>query len=464
MQNNTLPFNTLTAITPLDGRYRDKIEELANQTSEFSLIKTRIEVEAKYLIALSKTGICRKMLDDEEKLLNGLINNLSIDDAQKVKDLEKETRHDVKAMERTFRSKLEGTSLEDLIEMIHFGITSEDINNLALRLIITRASNQICLKEIKNLLNDLLEKAQNYKETPMLGRTHGQPAIPTTVGKELVNFASRLNDQIVKLEGFKFYGKLGGAIGNLNALTLAFPQVDWIKFSEDFVFSFGFRPNLTTTQINPYDDIVEYFQTYQRINTILIDLDQDIWRYISDNWFIQEVKKGEVGSSTMPQKVNPIDFENSEGNLGMANSIIEFFARKLPVSRLQRDLSDSTVVRNVGTCFGFSLIGYKSLLTGLSRIKPDTEKIAKDLEKDYAVLTEAAQTILRKKGVKDPYSLVASLSRGEHIEKSNWQEWIQKLPLEKEDKVVLENLTPISYIGLAVKLTEKAIEKIKLNK
>ncbi|EKD65585.1 MAG: hypothetical protein ACD_50C00045G0008 [uncultured bacterium] len=451
----------LTAISPLDGRYRKTIQELAPFVSEMALINTRIEVEAKYLIALSESRIVRSITNREKKLLINLGQNMTTKQIERVKEIEKTTRHDVKAVERAFRELLKDTSLNDLVEMIHFGLTSEDINNLSYRLLLQRATYSVCLPTIEQIVEELVKKANRYKATAMISRTHGQPALPTTLGKEFSVFAIRLHTQLQKLKKQKFTGKLNGAVGNFNALHFAYPNVNWINFSKNFVSSFGFIPNLSTTQINAYDDTSECFQTYQRINSIIVDLDQDIWRYISDNWFIQEVKKGEVGSSTMPQKVNPIDFENSEGNLGMANAILGFMSSKLIVSRLQRDLSDSTVIRNIGTALGFCLIGYKSTLNGLKRIIPNEDKIDAELQKDWVILTEAVQTILRKAGVSDPYSLIASISRGNHIKKDAWKVWVGSLPVEKKYKIVLKNLTPNKYTGLAVKLTERAISQIK---
>ncbi|MDP3987768.1 MAG: adenylosuccinate lyase [Candidatus Levybacteria bacterium] len=464
MAKQNLPFSNLSSISPLDGRYRNKIEDLSSYVSEFTLIKTRVEVEIKYLIALSKLGVARKLTSRELEQLNSIYQNFSFEDAQKVKELEEKTRHDVKAMERTFRDLLLKTTLSDILEFVHFGITSEDINNLSQRLILKRAVNDVCFPAVENLINELVIRADAYKKIPMLARTHGQPAVPTTLGKELIVFASRLSKETKKLKSLKLSGKLSGAVGNFNALNFAYPKIDWISFSKEFVLSLGFEPNLATTQINTYEDIIEYFQNIQRINNIIIDFDQDMWRYISDNWFVQENLKDEVGSSTMPQKVNPIDFENSEGNLGLTNSIIEFMSRKLPISRLQRDLSDSTVIRNIGTVLGYSLVGYKSAMTGLSRVKPNTQQLKHDLENDYSILTEGVQTLLRKANISDPYSLIADLTRGQHLTKEKWQDLVDKLNIDLENKKRLENLTPSFYIGLAVELTEKAIKEIKEKK
>jgi len=451
----------LTAVTPLDGRYRDKIQELSDFVSEYSLIKTRIEIESRYLLALADIKLIRPLSKIEKSFLASLSLGVTLPDAEEIKKIESETRHDVKAMERIFRRLLKGTSLVDITEMIHIGLTSEDINNLSYRLMLQRATWTICIPILEEIINNLTSKAKDYKSLPMLARTHGQPAVPTTLGKELIVFATRLHTQVSELKKQKLTGKLTGAVGNFNALYLAYPKVNWITFSKEFVSSFDLIPNLITTQINPYDDMSAYFQAYQRINNILINLDQDIWRYVSDNWFVQEIKKGEVGSSTMPQKVNPIDFENSEGNLGLANAIFEFLSRKLTVSRLQRDLSDSTAIRNIGTALGFSLLGYKSIIAGLSRIRPNLKQIDKDLLKDWIILAEGVQTVLRKSGVSDPYSLIANLSRGYHIEKKGFGKWVNTLPIDDKYKNMLKKLTPHTYIGLAVELTEKAIKDIQ---
>lgn len=454
----------LTAITPIDGRYRDRVVDLASHVSEYSLIATRIEVEAKYLIALSDIGIVRPFKRNERGKLNSFGPNLTLQSAQKVKRIEEETRHDVKAMELVFRSLVKGTSLEDVTEMIHFGLTSEDVNNLAYRLMLIRATEHICVPAIDHLVTELVDRAEKYKSTPMLARTHGQAAMPTTVGKEIVVFAARLNKELRDLEERELTGKLTGAVGNLNALQFAYPKIDWLSFSQNFVRSFGFRPSLATTQINPYEDMIAHFQNYQRINGIIIDFAQDMWRYVSDDWFVQEVRTGERGSSTMPQKVNPIDFENGEGNLTMANGIFETLCRKLSTSRLQRDLSDSTTIRNIGTALGYSLVGYTSILNGLSRVRPNEEQIAQDLNKDWAILAEGAQTIMRTLGVNDPYSLMASLTRGRHIDQAQWRTLVDQLPIPEENRITLRNLRPETYLGNAIEITERAIEEIKLSR
>lgn len=456
-----MKLTTLTTINPLDGRYRSKTDDLVSFFSEYALIQTRMEVEARYLIALSQNGIVRKLTAGEKKLLENMGPSLTLAHAEKVKDIENETRHDVKAMEKTFRIMLKGTTLEDLTEWIHFGLTSEDVNNLSYRLMLKRATKDVMLPSLSLIITTLVQRAEKYKALPMLARTHGQNAVPTTAGKELVVFADRLQKEITELSEKKLHGKLSGAVGNFNAVHFTYPNIDWISFSEKFIASLDLEPNLFTTQINTYEDITAYLQNYHRINSILIDFDQDMWRYISDEWFVQVAKKGEIGSSTMPQKVNPIDFENSEGNLGMANTMIEYFARKLPVSRLQRDLSDSTVMRNIGVIFGYSLVAYKSILTGLSRVSVNEEKILAALGKDWTILSEGVQTLLRSKGVNDPYSLIASLTRGKHISQVEWEQWVDDLQISDTEKKQISKLTPQSYLGLAIKLTEKAIVKIK---
>lgn len=457
----SLPLEQLTAVSPLDGRYQHKTQPLAKFVSEYALIKIRYEVEVKYFLALSKLGMARKLSSSEKNNLLKSIESFSLADAKKVKEIEKETRHDIKAIERYVRNMFQKSSLKNTVEMIHFGLTSEDINNLSYRLMLKRGANEICIPALEKIVDVLLGESRKYKSLPMLARTHGQPAVPTTLGKELVIFALRLQKEVTKLKSNSLFGKLNGAVGNYNALYLTFPKIDWIKFSENFLKDLELTPNPATTQINPYDDVIEYLQALQRINMILVGFNQDMWRYISDGWFIQEIRKGEIGSSTMPQKVNPIDFENSEGNLQIANSLIEGLSRKLPVSRLQRDLSDSTTIRNLGSILGYCLIGYESTLSGLTRVKPNQEKISHDINHDWAILTEGVQTLLRYHHVKDPYSLIAGLSKGKVISEQEWNTWIQNLPIDNKIKKSLFTLTPSSYIGLAPEIVDKTLKEIE---
>ncbi len=461
MTERTLPLSSLTALTPLDGRYRDRVVELAPYFSEQGLIRTRVEVESRYLIALSRVGVVRPFTPSETKQLEEFGPSMPDEQVARVKEIEDVTRHDVKAMEKVFREMLTGSSLEDVIEMIHYGLTSEDVNNLSYRLMIDRARKDVMLPAMDGVVTKVTDMAEEYAEVPVLARTHGQAAVPTTAGKELVNTAMRLHEQRLGVARIELRGKLNGAVGNYNAVEFAHPEIDWQEFSGDFIESLGLVPNDFTTQINPYDDVIELFQAFQRFNGALIDFNQDMWRYISDDWFTQEAKKGEVGSSTMPQKVNPIDFENSEGNLGMANAMMDFFVRKLAVSRLQRDLSDSTVIRNFGPAFGYQLLAYKNSLVGLGKVHLHTEKVTEVLHENWAILTEPVQTLLREAGVPNAYDLVKGLARGEKIGESEWSQWVEQLEVPSEVKGRLLTLHPSTYIGRAVSLTRQATAEIR---
>ena len=456
----------LNSISPIDGRYERSAKELSPIFSERGLMHYRLAVEGEYLIALSELKIkLRKLSNSEKKLIRSLYN-LTEKEAQIISDIDnkgykniKATDHDVKAVEYFMKDKLSKTSLKDVIEYIHFGLTSEDTNNIAYALML-RDGTELLIKKLQEIITEINKLAQIHKNTPMLARTHGQPASPTTFGKEMKVYASRLNRGLDHLFGQKILAKLNGATGNYNAHFVAYPKIDWLKFSKNFITNLNklapntlqIEPNLITTQIEPHDSYIEIFDNVRRINTILIDFNQDMWRYISDEWIIQKLVGGTVGSSTMPHKINPIKFENSEGNLGMANSMFEFFARKLPISRLQRDLSDSTVQRNFGVAFAHSLIAYEYLLKGLSKISINKEKIHSVLENHTEVIAEAIQTILRREGVEFPYEKLKALTRGKKVTAIDFENFIKDLPVSNKVKEELRKITPLNYIGLASKL------------
>lgn len=444
----TNKLSTLTAISPIDGRYFLQTNALSNYFSEYALFKYRVEIELKYLIFLSKEKITRAITKEEEKQIRGVYEKFSLKDAQKIKDLETETKHDVKAVEYFIRNKFSQTSLSNLENWIHFGLTSNDINDNAYRLMIKGTLGEIIIPEINNLVIILDSITKKYLKLPMLARTHGQAAVPTTFGKEIAVFSLRIKKELISLSKVELYGKFGGAIGNWNSLKFAYPRKDWLRFSTKFLKTLGLNHSKLTTQIALPEDIIEIFQSFIRINNILIDFNQDIWRYISDDWVVQKGKENDVGSSTMPQKINPIEFENSEGNLIIANGLFETFSRKLPISRLQRDLSDSTVLRNIGVAYAHSLIAYKSCLKGLESISPNKGKILKDLNEDWAILTEALQITLRKEGRVDAYEKVAKLSRGKKLSREKWLELIKLT--KPQQKNMLEKLTPENYTGITV--------------
>lgn len=428
-------------------------------------MRYRVLVETEYLISLSELGLpqLRKFSDDEKVLLKKLAN-VSDEDAQIISDIERighknilATNHDVKAVEYYLKLKLANTSLKNILEWIHFGLTSEDTNNLAYVLMLGQGITNVILPGLHEIIFRLTGLAQKYAASPMLARTHGQPASPTTFGKEIRVFKERLLRQVEQLKQHKFLAKLNGASGNYNAHLSAYPKVDWIKFSQDFIENLAtnyplLTTNLFTTQIEPHDSYIETFDCLRRINTILIDFNQDIWRYISDGWIKQKKIEGEVGSSTMPHKVNPINFENSEGNLGLANALLNHFAMKLPISRLQRDLSDSTVQRNFGLALSHCQIAYKYLLRGLSRITPDEQKMLTDLQAHPEVITEALQTILRREGSAMPYEKLKELSRGENLSLADIHKFIDGLEVSDKVKKELKTFTPENYTGLASKL------------
>ncbi|MBU1935508.1 adenylosuccinate lyase [Patescibacteria group bacterium] len=442
----------ITALSPLDGRYANKVEELIPYFSEYALIKHRLIVEVSWFLALSAEHGIKELspfTDPQIKILENLIKNFDEKEAKRVKDIEKKTNHDVKAVEYYMKEKLEKTSLKKHLEFIHFACTSEDINNLAIGLMIQGAGNHVLLPVMKDLIKEINSLARKWKKVPMLSLTHGQPASPTTVGKEFLVFAKRLERQMKALDKQDVYGKINGATGNWNAHLAAYPKVDWIKLSIKFVHNLGLAFNAYTTQIEPHDYQSEIYDGMARFNTILIDFNRDIWSYISRGVFGQQVVKGEVGSSTMPHKVNPIDFENSEGNLGLANSLLRHLYEKLPISRMQRDLTDSTVQRNIGISWGYSVLAYKSTLKGLGKLELNKKFIQEELDNNWALLAEPIQTVMRKNNIPNAYEKLKELTRGKSITKESVRKFIKELKLPKEDKDRLLKLTPSTYIGLA---------------
>ena len=449
----------LSSINPLDGRYFDKTRVLSSYFSEEALMKYRVVMEGEYIILLSKLGKTklRKFTDIEIKKIRSLYE-LTLKDFDQIKSFEKTTNHDVKAVEYFIKDKLAKTSLKDCVEWVHFALTSEDTNNIAYAMLIRDSLEQVMIPSIKEILLNLNTLAKKYKDLPMLARTHGQSASPTTFGKEMKVFAVRIEKKLETLSNTKIEAKLNGATGNYNAHVVAYPKINWLDFSKKYIESFNAKHtqklscNLVTTQIECHDSYVAVFDNIKHINTILLDFNQDIWRYISDSWIGQIPKAGEIGSSTMPHKINPIDFENSEGNLGLANALFEFYARKLPISRLQRDLSDSTVERSFGTAFGHSYLAYTSLLKGLSKIKVNEDKIKEELNNHVEVIAEAIQTILRREGYEMPYEKLKDLTRGKEITLNDIHNFINNLSVSNNFKKELLTITPENYTGIASKL------------
>ena len=447
-----MSLSQLNAISPIDGRYRNKVEKLQDFFSEEALIKYRVLVEIEYFIAL-----CEVPLPQLENVNTSVFENLrkiykefSSEDAQAIKDIEKVTNHDVKAVEYFIKEKFDTLGLSDHKEFIHFGLTSQDINNTAIPLSIKEAMNDAYVPEYLNVLKELKRLAEEWKDVPMLARTHGQPASPTRLGKEIMVFVVRLEEQFNLLNDIPSAAKFGGATGNYNAHKVAYPNIDWKAFGTSFVQEkLGLQHSFPTTQIEHYDHMAALFDCLKRINTIIIDLDRDIWTYVSMDYFKQKIKKGEVGSSAMPHKVNPIDFENSEGNLGIANAIFEHLSAKLPISRLQRDLTDSTVLRNVGVPFGHTLIGFASTLKGLGKLLLNEVKFADDLENNWAVVAEAIQTILRREGYPNPYEALKGLTRtNETINQNSISNFIDTLDVNDSIKNELKAITPSNYTGI----------------
>lgn len=446
-----LSSHFLLNLSPVDGRYGHQTRDVASFFSEYSLFYYRLKVEIEYLIALnSNQFFATPLLNDEQIVaLRKIYNAYSIEDAQRIKEIEKTTNHDVKAVEYFIKEKLVDLGLEEYAEQVHFGLTSQDINNTAIPISLKEANSFIILKTLRLLFDKLDEMAKQNATIAMLARTHGQPATPTTLGKELYVFIERLSIQIFEITDFAFPAKFGGATGNFNAHAVAFPNVNWNEFANNFVGELGLRRSRTTTQIEHYDGLAKYFQTLSRINTILIDLCRDVWMYISMDYFKQTIKPGEVGSSAMPHKVNPIDFENAEGNLGMANALFHHFAEKLPISRLQRDLSDSTVLRNIGVPIGHSYLAYQSIIRGLNKLTVNQSKIYAELDEHWEVLAEAIQTVLRRESYPNPYEKLKELTRkGASIKENDIKEFIQTLDVNDKVKQELLQLTPHNYIGI----------------
>lgn len=447
---------SLLAVSPIDGRYSGKTEILKKYFSEFALIKYRVRVEIEYFIALCNiplpglndfgTGVDSK--EHLFDLLRGLYLDMTPEQAHEVKDIEKITNHDVKAVEYYIKNHFKALKIEKWGEFIHFGLTSQDINNTSQPLMLKEALEDAYIPQLEEVIGIIRDYAEQWKDIPMLAKTHGQPASPTRLGKEFKVFQVRLKEQLRQLESLSYPAKFGGATGNMNAHKVAYPQIDWISFGQDFVDSLGLKRSFPTTQIEHYDNLAAIFDCLRRINTILIDMCRDIWTYISMEYFRQRVNKNEVGSSAMPHKVNPIDFENAEGNLGMADAVLTFLSMKLPVSRLQRDLTDSTVLRNVGVPLAHGLIAFASLKKGLSKLILNENALRSDLEKNWAVVAEGIQTILRREGYPNPYETLKALTRtGAAIDEGTIEAFIDSLEVSESVKAELRAITPWSYTG-----------------
>ncbi len=456
---NDIHLDELTAISPADGRYRSKLTDLAPLVSEFGLIRYRVHVECEWLLWLPAVpGVSGLPALDESDIarVRRIHDDFSPAEAAEVKDLERTTNHDVKAVEYFVKDRIRAIdALREHVEYVHFACTSEDINNLAYGLMLRDARDLIILPQTAALTDTIAQLASSTARLPMLSRTHGQPASPTTLGKELRNVTERLSRQREQIAAVRILGKKNGAVGNFNAHTVAYPELDWPGLSAAFVTHLGLVPNPYTTQIEPHDYIAEFFHALSRFNQVLLDFDRDVWNYIAIEYFTQKTVEGETGSSTMPHKVNPIDFENSEGNVGLANALLEHMAGKLPVSRWQRDLSDSTVLRSMGAALAHCAIAYQATLKGLSRLRVNEAAILADLDANWEVLGEAVQTVMRKHGMHEPYEQLKSAIRGRRLDESLYQEILDTLNLPPAARAELEGLTPASYIGLAAELAEK---------
>jgi len=450
----------LTALSPLDGRYAAKVDALREQFSEFALIRQRMRVEVAWLLALAAEPAITEVppfSDDARATLDAVVSSFSVADAARVKTIERTTNHDVKAVEYWLKERLASSpEIVRVAEFVHFACTSEDINNLAYGIALEEARRNTLLPLLESVAADLRALAHAHADVPMLARTHGQPATPTTLGKEFANVYARLERQIAALARLPIKGKLNGAVGNYNAHAIAYPDVEWEKVAARTVASLGLEFNPYTTQIEPHDGIAEYCDALARANSILIDLDRDIWSYVSLGYFRQRMREGEVGSSTMPHKVNPIDFENSEGNLGFANALLRHLAEKLPISRWQRDLTDSTVLRNVGVALGHAMLGWTALRQGLAKLDVDENRIAADLDSNWEVLAEAIQTVMRRHGLPEPYEQLKALTRGKTgMTRESLRAFIAGLALPADAKSRLLALTPATYVGLGARLARR---------
>jgi len=445
-----MELTTLTAISPIDGRYREQVKELAPYFSEFGLIKYRVQIEIEYFIALCEIPLPQLEAFPKEKFseLRNIYLNFTEQDALEIKATEKITNHDVKAVEYFIKSRM--NDYQEYAEFVHFGLTSQDVNNTSIPLLVKHSIENSYIPILEKLILEISSKAAGWKEIPMLAKTHGQPASPTRLGKELSVFTERITVQLQQLKAIAYSAKFGGATGNFNAHNVAYPEINWIEFANRFVNTqLGLSRSQYTTQIEHYDNLGALFDCLKRINTIILDLDKDMWQYISMNYFKQKVKAGEIGSSAMPHKVNPIDFENSEGNLGVANALFEHFSAKLPISRLQRDLTDSTVLRNIGVPLAHTVLAFKSTLKGLSKVELNQAAINADLEDNWAVVAEGIQTVLRREGYPKPYEALKDLTRtGEKISQKTIEAFIQQLNVNDEVKRELLQITPFSYTGL----------------
>ncbi|MDP9707671.1 UNVERIFIED_ORG: adenylosuccinate lyase [Rahnella aquatilis] len=454
-----MELSSLTAVSPVDGRYGDKVSALRTIFSEFGLLKFRVQVEVRWL---QKLAACAEIKEvpafdaDANAFLDQIVANFDVNDAQRIKDIEKTTNHDVKAVEYFLKEKVATLpALHAVSEFIHFACTSEDINNLSHALMLQTARQDVVLPYWKQIIDAVKDLAHKYRDIPLLSRTHGQPATPSTIGKELANVAYRMDRQFKQLQNVEILGKINGAVGNYNAHIVAYPEVNWHQFSEEFVTSLGITWNPYTTQIEPHDYIAELFDCVARFNTILIDFDRDIWGYIALNHFKQRTIAGEIGSSTMPHKVNPIDFENSEGNLGLSNAVLQHLASKLPVSRWQRDLTDSTVLRNLGVGLGYALIAYQATMKGVSKLEVNEANLANELDHNWEVLAEPIQTVMRRYGIEKPYEKLKELTRGKRVDAAGMQAFIDSLELPEDEKARLKAMTPGNYIGRATTMVDE---------